>query len=344
MRHCVCGIAAAIAAVWLATIPVIGQTPTATPAAHGETAWTPPLTPDGQPDIQGMWEGGWGFDSRDHEPGVKAPQTRIGPAGVDCAAISREKEGLRAGAGTVCASYVPLFNGVIEEKANFGKGTGGGGGSTSASRPRGLLDVPEGTLPWTSAGAAHRADIVAHFYDPPGLEYVDPSVRCVPTWQLGGAQILQIPGYVVLLIESNHATRIIPVDGRPHLRPEIALYQGDSVGHWEGTTLVVDTTNFKGTGWFDMVGTPESEAMHVIERFKIVDADTMDYIVTIDDRKLFTRPWTFANPMRRAAAPEAQGLQTNELLEHACAEGSRGLENSLERPERPLPPEQFLPR
>ena len=334
MRHRVCGTAGAIVVVSLASVPAVSQTATPKTQPHSEKAWTPPLTPDGQPDIQGMWTGGWGFDTRNDEPGTKAPQARVGPNGVDCAALSRFY--------TECSSYVPLFSGYVDGKPNFGREESDR--STGPKLPRGLLDVPEGVLPWTPAGAAKRADIVKNFYEPPSLEYVDPSVRCVPTWQLGGAQILQTPGYVTLMVESNHATRIIPVDGRPHLNPDIRLYQGDSVGRWEGTTLVVDTTNFKGTGWFDMMGTPESDGMHVVERFDIVDASTIDYRATIADPKQFTRPWTFASPMRREASAEAQGVQTIELLEHACAEGSRGLENQLERPGKPLPPFVYLPR
>lgn len=144
-----------------------------------------------------------------------------------------------------------------------------------------------------------------------------------------------------MVLESNHATRIIPLDGRPHVGSGIRLFMGDSVGRWEGRTLVVDTTNLTGTAWFDMVGTPQSSALHTIERFTIVDADTIDYTVTFDDPQMFTRRWTFASSFTRA---KSEGMQTTELFEMACAEGARSLENILERPGKPVPPEKFLPR
>jgi hypothetical protein len=82
----------------------------------------------------------------------------------------------------------------------------------------------------------------------------------------------------------------------------------------------------------------------VIERFTIVDGKTLDYVVTVDDPKVFTRPWSFAGSFRRSESAEAQGVQTTELLEHACVEGSQAVENIMERPGRPLPPRKFLPR
>jgi hypothetical protein len=148
----------------------------------------------------------------------------------------------------------------------------------------------------------------------------------------------------VLLQEFNHVSRIISVDGRPHLGRDIRRFNGDSVGHWEGTTLVIDTTNFVGGGWHDIIGTPWTDALHMIERFTLVDANTIDYVVTVDDPKLFTKPWSFGGSFSRVA--KVRGLQTTELMENACAEGGTQLEHSLERPNRPLPPQvsNMLPR
>ena len=163
----------------------------------------------------------------------------------------------------------------------------------------------------------------------------------VPRGGPGGIQILQIPGHVVLFLEYDHVSRVIPVDGRPHIRPDIRLFMGDSVGRWEGTTLVVDTTNFTGRTWYDMVGTIQSDALHTTERFTPVDANTIEYVVTVDDPKLFTRPWTFAGGFTRA---QQDGMQTTELYEYACAEGLKALEQSMERPGKTLPPVKLLPR
>jgi hypothetical protein len=157
----------------------------------------------------------------------------------------------------------------------------------------------------------------------------------------GAVQILQIPGSVVLFAEYDHVYRIIPLDGRPHVGRDIRLFMGDSIGRWEGATLVVETTNFTGRSWYNMLGTIQSDVLHTIERFTPVDANTIEYLVTIDDSKLFTRPWTFAGAYTRM---RADGMQTAELFEAACAEGSRAIEQSMERPGHPVPPPKYLPR
>jgi hypothetical protein len=172
---------------------------------------------------------------------------------------------------------VQIFTGYVNGKANFGSEPSE---DNPTGRARGFIDVPNGKLPWTPEGVAKRQDILDHFYDPPSLQYLDSAVRCMPQGLPRGGpgyyQFLQIPGSVVLLQEFNHVSRIVPVDGRPHLGSDIRRFIGDSVGHWEGTTLVVDTTNFIGGGWYDLVGTPWTDALHMIERFKIVDANTID--------------------------------------------------------------------
>ena len=119
-------------------------------------------------------------------------------------------------------------------------------------------------------------------------------------------QITQVPGYVVIFSEMIHNARIIPVDGRPHLPASVKLWDGDSVGHWEGDTLVVDTTNFNSKGWVGtsastgrIKGIPQSESQHVVERFKRVNRDTIDYEVTISDPSTFTQPWKVSVPLSR---------------------------------------------
>ena len=125
-----------------------------------------------------------------------------------------------------------------------------------------------------------------------------------------------------------HEARIIPLDGRAHLLSNVKLWNGDSRGHWEGKTLVVDTTNYSGKGWIAtnasagrIKGIPQSEALHVVERFTRVDPDTINYQVTIDDPNVYTRPWTLAIPLNRD--PNYQ------IFEYACQEGNRAVENIL---------------
>jgi hypothetical protein len=123
-----------------------------------------------------------------------------------------------------------------------------------------------------------------------------------------------------------HETRIIPMDGRP--RSNIRQWNGDSRGRWEGNTLVVDTTNYNNKGWIAtnaatgrIKGIPQSEALHVIERFTRVDADTIQYEVTVEDPNVYTRPWKVAFPFSRD--PDAQ------LFEYACHEGNYAMTNTL---------------
>jgi hypothetical protein len=134
-------------------------------------------------------------------------------------------------------------------------------------------------------------------------------------------QILQTPGYVVILVEMIHDARIIPLDGRPHLGKGIRQWLGDSRGRWEGNTLVVETTNFKsindsGTLVFGIAG----ENSRIIERFTRVDADTVDYKVTVDDPATYTKPWTAAIPMTKLEGG---------LFEYACHEGNYALPGIL---------------
>jgi hypothetical protein len=242
MRHRLLGMATVIAGLWLLAVPAGGQTPAAPPATQAAGAAVtsvPARTPDGQPDIQGLWEGGATFEEKEFD----RPAVRPGPSAdtnPDCIRGN--------GVNSECAAYVQLFTGYVDGKPNFGRGAT----DTAPRRPSGLIDLPDGKLPWTPAGAEKRAELVKNLFDPPTLEHVDPVARCIPGAPRGGnpnpTQILQIPGHVVIAGEFNHITRIIPVDGRPHLGPAIRLHQGDSVGRWEGTTLVLDTTNFVGGG------------------------------------------------------------------------------------------------
>jgi hypothetical protein len=129
-------------------------------------------------------------------------------------------------------------------------------------------------------------------------------------------QILQTPGYVVIFIEMIHDVRIIPLDGRPHLPGHIRQWMGDPRGHWEGNTLVVDTTNFSGKNPFR----GSDGNLHLIERFTRIDPDTILYRFTVDDPTAFTKPWTGEAPMTKTPGP---------LYEYACHEGNYAMTNIL---------------
>ena len=129
-------------------------------------------------------------------------------------------------------------------------------------------------------------------------------------------QIVQAPGYVMILVEMIHDVRMIPLDGRPHPPQNVRQWTGDSRGRWEGDTLVVETTNLNGKNPFR----GSSENMRVTERFTRVDADAIRYTFTIDDETMWVRPWTAELPMKKTVGP---------LFEHACHEGNYGLYNPL---------------
>ncbi len=179
-----------------------------------------------------------------------------------------------------------------------------------------ITDPPDGKLPvqpW--ARAEHESRLR------PERGYDDPTAHCfvagVPRsmYVPSPFQIVQTSGYVLFLFE-RMSWRIVPLDGRAHLPDRMRLWQGDSVGRWEGDTLVVETTNFNGKSWLNEVGEIISYTERVVERFTAVDADTINYEATITDPVVYARPWTIAFPMQR---------QKGELIEAACHEDDQDL-------------------
>ncbi len=174
-----------------------------------------------------------------------------------------------------------------------------------------VIDPADGSLPYQPWARAERIN-----RELPYRGYDDPTAHCfvagVPRsmYTPSPFQILQPPGYVVLLFE-RMSWRIIPLDGRAHIPDTIRLWQGDSVGHWEGDTLVVDTTNLNGKAWLNEVGDVVSRAEHVVERFVPVDTGKITYRATVTDPIAYTRPWTIEIPLNRGS---------EELLEVACHE------------------------
>jgi hypothetical protein len=189
-----------------------------------------------------------------------------------------------------------------------------------------VIDPPDGKIPYQPWARAKRTEVFEHHTNLTKWEYVDPHTRCflsgVPrSLYQGNFQILQPPGYVVILQEFNHGSRIIPIDGRPHVGDDIKLWMGDSRGRWEGSTLIVDVTNNNDKTWFDLVGDFHSDALHIRERFAFVNADQIDYTATFDDPKVYTRPFTIALNFRRSVRGEQ--AKSFELFEEACHEGNQ---------------------
>jgi hypothetical protein len=199
-----------------------------------------------------------------------------------------------------------------------------------------VSDPPDGKIPyqpWALARRAeHRAGLGRGW---PGETaqrlYADPQTFClyaVPraTYR-GGFEILQGPGYVLINFNFGHYFRYIPTDGRPHrMTDRVKLWMGNSRGTWEGNTLVVDVTNLNAKNWLDQVGNFVSDNAHVIERFTLAAANIIDYEVTIDDPRTFTRPWKIRLPFRRAGGA-ANDRYVNEIWENACHEGNKAAED-----------------
>jgi hypothetical protein len=182
-----------------------------------------------------------------------------------------------------------------------------------------IVDPPDHTIPYTPAAQAIKNRRFANRHNP-DLQVRDPIFRCllagVPRFAfLQPFRIIQNPGYVLFLYQYEHAFRVIPLNGRPHIDENIKLWGGDSRGRWEGNTLVVDVTNHDARTWFDQAGAYHSDALHVVERFTFVDANTINYEATLEDPKAYTRPWKIALTHKRTAEP---GF---ELYEDACYEG-----------------------
>ena len=144
----------------------------------------------------------------------------------------------------------------------------------------------------------------------------------LPTIYNNGNEIVQGPGFVVIRNEMIHEARVVPLDGRPHLASNVTSYMGDSRGRWEGNTLVVVTLNLNGmTGVGGNGGGRSSTRMTITERFTMIDANTLQYTATIDDPGTWTRPWTLSFPWKREAVYG--------MFEYACHEGNYAMRNIL---------------
>ena len=187
-------------------------------------------------------------------------------------------------------------------------------GAIREARKSQIIDPPDGKVPYQPWALAQKQENVD--------QYIDPFANCfssgVPrqVYSPRGHQLIQTPGRVLILSEWNHVYRVIPTDGRPHLSAQIRLWMGDSRGRWEGDTLVVDVTNHNGKAWLSVIGDFYTDALHVVERFTMVDADTIEYEVTLDDPNVYTRPWTMGFPWVRME-------QGHETWEEPCHESDR---------------------
>ena len=309
-----------------APVSVAGQARAAREPAKktaATTTWRPPRTPYGQPDLQGVWVN----NSSTPVERPKALEGRQFLTDEEVAELKKRADRLFDEGHSDFAAGDNIFLAALANPERYinPNSTDSSRGMVKKdfdNRTSLITDPPDGKIPPLTPQARRRqteAD-AARPRLPEGPEDLNNALRCVTYGvpRVGGRfadpdfgryAILQAPGYVVLMMESIHDARIVPLDGRPHLPPRLRRWSGDSRGRWEGNTLVVDTTNFSPQSNF--MGSAEN--LHLIERFTRVASDTIAYEFSVDDPTTWTKPWTAA--IRLTPTPD-------QLYEFACHEGN----------------------
>jgi len=284
------------------------------PLVLSAQAWVPKVTIDGHPDLQGTWNFGSNVPlERPDNLGAKefyTPQE----------AAENLKKGFQGDRAVTGGAHYDLAQfGLDPSQARY-----------APNLRTSMIVGPEGKLPDETPEAQRRdaadaANQKGHEFD--GPENRPLGERCIlfptvgppmlPFAYNNDLQIFQAPGYVAILQEIVHDVRVIPLEGSPHLPPSIRQWRGDSRGHWEGNTLVVDTTNFRSKGAFFASAT---ESLHVIERFTRTAEDSLLYEFTVEDPATWVKPWTAQLPMMK---------DPNRIFEFACHEGNYGMANTL---------------
>ena len=324
-------VAGAVLMAFLTSPTVLGQTPT--------KAYKAPRTVHGQPDLQGVW--GNNIATPLQRPKALEGKTVLSPQ--ELAALKEAAAKLFDGGGDA-AFGDQVFEAALA-KANTFVSTDGKTGDYNHfwlverefdNRTSLITDPPDGRMPpMTPKGEKASAEALsrargegdtfagkADTWEDRGL-----SERCISFGapRLGAGynsyiQIFQAKDYVTILQETIHDARIIPIDGRPHIPSTVQQWHGDPRGHWEGETLVVETTNYSGKSSMLFIPAAGAENLKVTERFTRADAKTIKYEVTFDDPTTWTKPWTIMVPLKH----------TNEAMyEYACHEGNIGMEGIL---------------
>jgi hypothetical protein len=323
MRHSVLA-----GTVLLATIIALQASQTSNPTstqsnASRSTSWKPPRTQDGQPDLQGVWLN----NSATPLERPKALENRASLTDAEVAQLKRNAARLFQDGNADLPVGDNLFLAALANPEQFRSPNGA---NRSAAymvqrefdhRTSLIVDPADGRIPaLTPEAQQRRAALAARDRAPAGPEDLNNNTRCITSGvpriggvgadpQYGYYQIVQGSGYVAILMETFHDTRIVPLDGRPHVPQSIRQWSGDSRGRWDGATLVVDTTNFAPTSNFF----GSSNRLHLVERFTRVSPDTIDYEVTADDPTTWTRPWTALVHLTQ---------MTVKVYEYACHEGN----------------------
>jgi hypothetical protein len=325
---------AVIAIASLAAVPVAGQalpgvTKPTTPAAKTHQPRTLSNTPWGDPDLQGVWL------NNSATPLERPKELEGRPLLTDEEVAELKKRAARLFDVNANADFAGgdnyflalLANPQQYKNPNATANVGAMVEREIENRTSLIVNPADGRIPpLTPEGRKRNARFPAANstgpYPPAGPEDLSSALRCITygvprlgTTNINGAgplgyyEIVQAPGYVVLLLEQIHEARIIPLDGRPHLSQDLRQWNGDSRGRWNGDTLTVDTTNFSPQSNF--MGAAEN--LHLVERFTRVAADTIDYEITLNDPTTWTKPWTAVIHLNRSH---------DTIYEYACHEGN----------------------
>ena len=319
-RRFLCFVAAAAALCFFAPVQGAAQ------------KWKAPRTADGKPDLAGFWSNNSATPLQ--RPAELAGRTTL--TDDEVAAMKKKAAELFDGHGDaafgdsvfqiVFAAVKEGSSGPHKRKATENDGTGDY--SSEWILPRdwdnrtSLITKPaDGRLPAMTPEAQARRDAAAAGgrRPPEDMETVPLQVRCVhygsPQLVAGYQsyyEVVQTPTAVMIGTEMIHDARIIPLDGRPHLPSAVRQWHGDSIGRWEGDTLVVDTVNYKARSFMST----SSEKLHVVERFTRTEPEVLQYEITIDDPDTWTKPWTLMIPLRTSSHP---------VYEYACHEGNSAM-------------------
>jgi len=289
--------------------------------------WTPPRTPWGHPDIEGIYtnkdEANTPLERPDQFTGRRSQDF----SEADLAALVKERQALAA----------KIAGGIGGAETGAGPTHWYEHLQGRGSRPWLIIDPTDGKLPAMTPQAQKREAAIAELNNARDGEgradsWLDRSMydRCItrglpgsmmPAIYGNAYEIVQSPDYVAIRYEMIHETRIIPLDARPHPGRSVRQYLGDARGRWDGTSLVVETTNFTDRTHFAYNNRYNSEKLTLVERFTPVGPNTLQWQVTINDPDVWTRPFTFAMPLTRDSSQP--------IYEYACHEGNRGLEHIL---------------
>ena len=290
-------------------------------------SWRIQRTEWGDPDLQGIWT------NATLTP-IERPESMTGKdvlSAEEAAEFETASAESRAASDRFILGNVGAYN---QFWMDSGKNV------TTDRRTALIIAPPSGRIPWSPAGQQRLEEDLTKYGVGPfdSWEDADTGERCLtdglPFVPLQGYNmnyhILQSPGWVAILNEMFHEYRLIPVDGRNHVNPQIEQWFGDSRGRWEGYTLVIETNHFADLGHFLWRATWRAArpGLHLVERFTRISDDTINYEFTISEPEMFTQPWSALVPM--TTDQESRGVTAGPMFEYACHEGNYGLLNILQ--------------